>query len=101
MADFDLTLDSQTADTSSAPVEAFFANVPLGMLMLDEQLRVQPANDALAEMIGSGQSEWAGMPRGWRVPEVAAALAPEVRRVLSTGESVRSFSFSAGVPVDS
>jgi hypothetical protein len=43
MADFDLTLDSQTADTSSAPVEAFFANVPLGMLMLDEQLRVQRA----------------------------------------------------------
>jgi|GEM_PF-6120597 signal transduction histidine kinase len=101
MADFDLTLDSQTADTSSAPVEAFFANVPLGMLILDEQLRVRRANDALAEMIGSGQSEWTGMPLESLMPEVAAELAPEVRRVLSTGESVRDFSFSATLPGDS
>ena len=94
MSEIVLTLGSQTADTQSAPLEAFFANVPLGMLMLDDKLRVQRANETLAEMIGGVRSAWTGMPIASVMPQVAEALAPEVRRVLSTGKAVRDFSFS-------
>ena len=78
------------ATESLALLDALFSTAPAGLAFFDTDLRIVRINDALAELSGLPAAEHVGrhvndLPRG-----VYGRIADEFRRVLETGEPIRS-----------
>src|SRR4051812_19035318 len=76
-------------------------NAPVGMAILDSDLRYVHINAALAELNGHGVEEHIGRRLEEMVSaDVADRVLPEVRRVLETGEARHGIEFRRGTPED-
>jgi PAS domain S-box-containing protein len=76
-------------------------NAPVGMAILDSDLRYVHINAALAELNGHGVEEHIGRRLEEMVPaDIAERVVPEVRRVLETGEARHGVEFRRGTPED-
>lgn len=70
-------------------LEALYAEAPLGLAMLDHDLRFVRINPALAEMNGFSVEEHLGQ-RVWDLlPELRATAEPALQHVLESGEPLR------------
>jgi two-component system, chemotaxis family, CheB/CheR fusion protein len=78
-------LDSATSTRSGAALEAAYDAAPVGLCVLDEELRYVRVNTALAQMHGVAADEHIGRPIGTVLPWLAPELEPLARQVLDGG----------------
>ncbi|MEM9904240.1 MAG: diguanylate cyclase [Cyanobacteria bacterium P01_D01_bin.44] len=71
---------------SEANLNSFFASAPVGMGIVDAQLRFVRANKLLAEIDGVSEESHIGQTLGKVLPDLAPIIEPLYRRVLATGE---------------
>jgi PAS domain S-box-containing protein len=77
------------ARTHLEEVESVYAHAPVGLALLDRELRFVRVNERLAALTGCPVAEHLGVAAERIVPETARTLSPIARRVLDTGESAR------------
>jgi len=80
-------------------LEVLFANAPLGILVLNRDLRVEIANDALAHVLGLPRVD-IGQSVDVALPNVAATIIPKAQEVLDTMQRGVEFAFSSTMPND-
>lgn len=71
---------------SEANLNSFFASAPVGMGIVDAQLRFVRANKLLAAIDGVSEESHIGQTLGKVLPDLAPIIEPLYRRVLATGE---------------
>jgi PAS domain S-box-containing protein len=81
-----------------AEIEALFQTTPMGLAVLDTELRFVRVNDRLAEMNGVPAAAHIGRSVREIVPAVADQAEPLLRRVLDTGEPVSGIEVSGETP---
>jgi PAS domain S-box-containing protein len=79
----------QAAAESLARLDALITSVPSGIGYLDDELRYQLVNPALARINGRTPAEHLGRTMAELLPGLAQRLEPLARQVLTTGEAVR------------
>ncbi|WP_334899145.1 PAS domain S-box protein [Nostoc sp.] len=75
-------------------LDAFIASAPIGITLLDSQLRFLVINEALAEINGVSAAEHFGKTLREIVPDLAPQQEQIFQHVLTTGESVLDFEVS-------
>ncbi|MGJ5673676.1 MAG: PAS domain S-box protein [Nostochopsis sp.] len=78
-----------------ARLNAFFSCAPVGMNILDDQLRYVQINELLANINGHPQSEHIGKTLWEMVPEVAPFVVPICEQVLQTAKPILNIEVSA------
>ncbi len=81
-----------------ARLNAFFFCAPVGMNILDDQLRYVQINELLANINGHPQSEHIGKSVWEIVPEVALFVVPICEQVLQTAKPILNIEVSAPLP---
>ncbi|MFQ4145419.1 response regulator [Chlorogloeopsis sp. ULAP02] len=71
-----------------AYLNTFFCGAPLGMNILDHQLRFVQINELLAEIHGCSQAEHLGKTLYEVIPETAPSIVPFYEQVLQTGKPI-------------
>jgi PAS domain S-box-containing protein len=71
-----------------AELEQLYTWTPVGLGLLDSELRFVRVNESLARIHGMGVSEHLGRTIAQLAPDYAAAVEPTLRHVLVSGESV-------------
>ena len=79
-------------------LETVYATAPVGLCVLDADLRYRRINRRLAEINGFSPEAHLGRTVQEMIPSVADLLVPEFRRVLETGEPILNREFSGEVP---
>ncbi len=74
------------AESSRAILDTLFSSVPVGLAILDNELRCVRANAALSAVARRDPTECVGCPLDVLLGERGAELEPLCRRVLETGE---------------
>lgn len=97
---FDITerkaLEKEVA-SREAQLNAFFNSAPLGLNIIDEQLRFVKINEQLAKINGLPLAEHQGKKLLEVVPHLAPTLEPLLQQVLNTGEAVLNIEVSGTV----
>ena len=75
-------------------LDAFITSAPVGMTVLDEQLRYSLINEALAEINGIAAKAHIGKTQWEIVPDLAPKQQEVLRHVLTTGEPILDFEIS-------
>jgi PAS domain S-box-containing protein len=70
-----------------AILDAFFQVSPVGLAILDRDLRFQRVNETLAAINGLTPDEHLGKSPAEVMPELAPKIEPRIRQVLETGEA--------------
>jgi PAS domain S-box-containing protein len=70
-------------------IEAVYSSAPVGLCVLDHELRYVRLNARMAEMIGYPAETLLGRSVRETTPALADEVEPKLRRVLETGEPVR------------
>ncbi|MCH7990615.1 MAG: PAS domain S-box protein, partial [Planctomycetes bacterium] len=83
---------------SEARLNAFFSSAPVGMTIMDDQLRYLKINAMLAEINGMPVKEHFGKTLQEVVPHIAQTVEAIYRRILATGEPVLNLEISGEVP---
>lgn len=81
-------------------LEQLYARAPLGLAMLDEELRFVRVNDALAQMNGLGAAEHIGRHLWDVVPDLRVSAEPGMRQVLERGAVVRDVEVTGTTAAD-
>lgn len=79
-------------------LEAVYAEAPLGLGMLDTNLKFVRINEALADMNGFSVSQHIGRSVWDLVPGLRSEAEPVLRRVLETGEPIRDVEIHGVTP---
>ncbi|HWT00771.1 MAG TPA: PAS domain S-box protein [Pyrinomonadaceae bacterium] len=74
-----------------AEIEATYNDAPVGLCVLDRELRYVRINERLAEINGVAAAEHLGRTVREIVPDLADAVEPVFRRIMETGEPVLNF----------
>jgi two-component system cell cycle sensor histidine kinase/response regulator CckA len=69
-------------------IEAVYRSAPVGLCVVDDQLRYIRANERMAEMIGAPVDQLLGRTVRESVPELADEVEARLRQVLATGQAV-------------
>jgi two-component system, sensor histidine kinase and response regulator len=77
-----------------ARLDAFFAASPVGMAMVDSQLRYMKVNQRLADITGVPIESHIGKTIREIVPQLADVLEPLYQEVLATGQPILNFEVS-------
>ena len=85
---------------SFSELEALLSRVPLGVAFLDEELRIDQANDGFARVMGIPRGNFVGRTIDAVLPFVADLLQPVLQRVRTTGEAVSELEFAGVAPND-
>ena len=75
--------------TSAAELDALYARAPLGLGLIDRELRFVRVNPALADMNGFSPEEHVGKKVWDLVPDLRAIAEPMLLKVIETGEPLR------------
>src|SRR6266540_2080975 len=86
-----LRMSEEQARRQLAQVEAIYATAPVGLCVLDTDLRFLSINEHLAEMDGKSVKEHLGRTVRELIPEMADTVEPDLRRVIGTGEPALKF----------
>jgi PAS domain S-box-containing protein len=70
-------------------IEAVYSSAPVGLCVLDHELRYVRVNERMAEMIGHPVESLLGRTVRETTPALADDLEPKFRQLLATGEPVR------------
>jgi PAS domain S-box-containing protein len=81
-----------------ARFDAFFTNAPVGLEIIDDQMRFVYINDTLAEMDGCSVAEHLGKTITEIVPERASDLEALYEHILMTGESILNLEETGETP---
>ena len=87
-ADLEASRARETRNASE--LEALYGEAPLGLAMIDADLRFVRINHALAEMNGFAPENHIGKSVWDLVPALRASAEPPLRQVLDTGEALRN-----------
>lgn len=79
---------AELARRYQAEIEAIYATVPLGLAVLDTELRFLRVNERLAEINGIPDAEHLGRTVRSIVPDLADKAEPLLRQVLATGQPI-------------
>ena len=83
------TDEGELARARLAEIEAYYDTAPVGLCVLDTELRYVRINERLAEINGRPVSEHLGRTIREVLPELADQAEPWLREVLETGEALR------------
>lgn len=83
---------------NAAQLDALYADAPLGLALLDADLRFVRLNSALAEMNGIPVSAHIGKSAWDLVPELRESAEPMLRRVIDSGETQRDVMVTGRTP---
>jgi len=81
-------------------VQRVYKDLPVGLCFFDADLRYVQINDWLAELNGLPAEEHLGRTIGELIPEVAAGVEAELRKVIDTGEPVIGGTIVAETPAE-
>ncbi|HYX16920.1 MAG TPA: PAS domain S-box protein [Nostoc sp.] len=79
-------------------LDTFINSAPVGITILDRQLRYSLINEALAEINGISAAAHIGKTLWEIVPDLAPRLEPIFQNVLTTGEAILDFEISGETP---
>ncbi|MGF2034574.1 MAG: PAS domain S-box protein [Nostoc sp. CmiVER01] len=79
-------------------LDTFINNAPVGITILDRQLRYSLINEALAEINGISAAAHIGKTLWEIIPDLAPRLEPIFQNVLTTGEAILDFEISGETP---
>ncbi|MGB3510102.1 MAG: CheR family methyltransferase [Microcoleaceae cyanobacterium] len=79
-------------------LETLYESIPVGLSLVDQELRYLRINSVLAEINGCSVSEHIGKTISDILPQLAEQLTPLYRQVLETGEAIRNLEICAPVP---
>jgi PAS domain S-box-containing protein len=79
-------------------LQAIYETAPVGLCLLDRDLRFRRINEQLAEMNGVPAREHIGRTVGEVLPELAPVVEPELHRVIETGEPRLEFEVVGTTP---
>ncbi|MBD2435938.1 PAS domain S-box protein [Nostoc sp. FACHB-110] len=91
------TLEQELA-RREAHFNAFFSNAPVGMSILDNQLRFVQINEVLADINGTSQQEHIGKKIHEVIPQIAVLVEPQYQQVLSTGQPMLNVEITTPTP---
>jgi len=91
------TLERELA-LREARLNAFFASSPVGLKILDDQLRFVQINEPLAEINGLPARDHIGKTLREVLPEMAPILEPLYQKVLTTGKPILNLEVNGEVP---
>ncbi|MBE9205793.1 PAS domain S-box protein [Nostoc sp. LEGE 06077] len=91
------TLEREIA-LREAYLNAFFSSAPVGMNILDNQLRYVQVNQVLADINGLSQQEHIGKTMYEIIPEIEPLVMPFYKHVLSTGQEILNVEVSTSTP---
>jgi len=77
-----------------AEMEAIYADVPVGLCVLDRDLRYTRINERMARINGISAADHLGRTVRDMVPDLADAVEPVLRRVLDTGQGIQDLELS-------
>jgi PAS domain S-box-containing protein len=83
-----------------AELELVYRTAPVGLALMDEDLRYVRVNDVLAAMNGRPAKDHSGRSLHEVIPQIADRLVPIHRRVIETGEAVLNLDFHGASPAD-
>lgn len=83
------------ADATDARLRAVYDHAPVGLCLLDRELRFLAVNDRLARAHGSPADGHVGRGLAEVAPHFAAELESRLHRLVETGEPVEDFEFCA------
>jgi PAS domain S-box-containing protein len=89
------------AEHAAAILDAFIEAAPIHLAVVDEQLRYVRVNRALAEVNGYSVEEHIGRTIFEVIPSAVHIVAPLVRQVFETGQSLLGFQGAAVPPANS
>jgi PAS domain S-box-containing protein len=81
-----------------AELETLYNGAPVGMALVDTDLRFVRINEAMAEINGLSVEDHLGRTLREVVPRLAAEMEPNYRQVLETGVAVRSIELEGETP---
>ncbi|OCQ89366.1 PAS domain S-box protein [Nostoc sp. MBR 210] len=91
------TLERELA-LREARLNAFFSSAPVGMKILDHQLRYVQVNQVLAEIHGLSPEEHIGKTVYEVIPQIAPLVMPFYEHILSTGEKILNIEICTPTP---
>lgn len=96
----DIRLAEEEASTALRELEAVYRNAPVGLSLVDRDLRYLRVNQAIADMNGLSIEEIVGRTYRDISPETADTAEPFLRELMKRGESVRNLEVRARPPED-
>ncbi|NER98162.1 MAG: PAS domain S-box protein, partial [Symploca sp. SIO1B1] len=81
-----------------ARLNAFFAAAPIGMVIVDPQLRYVQINEPLAQINGQPVNEHIGKPLDEIIPDIAPKVKSIYQQVLTTGKPILNQEVTGQVP---
>ncbi len=79
-------------------LNAFFSNAPVGLAIIDKELRFQRINEPFAQLNGLDSREQLGKPLRDVVAELFSQIEPHLRTVARTGEPVLNHEVKGPIP---
>jgi PAS domain S-box-containing protein len=79
-------------------IRALYQHAPVGLSLLDLEMRFLRVNEFLRDITGLEAEEHVGRPIFDILPDLRESLEPVLRRVLETGEPVRNIEIEGGTP---
>ncbi len=89
-----------STDQPFLELEHIYRTVPIGLCLLDRELRYLRINDRLAEINGKPASEHIGRTVSEVIPQIATTLEPLLREVAEKGEPLLDMEIHAAAPVE-
>ena len=83
-----------------AELETLYRTAPLGLCLMDTDLRYLRCNEKLAEINGIPAADHIGRALREIVPEIADTMEPVYRRVIQSGEPVLNVAATGATPAD-
>ncbi len=93
-----LHVSEEIARQHLAEIEGIYRNAPVGLGVLDRDLRFVRINERLAEINGFSPEEHVGRTVRELLPGLADEVEPGLRRVLDTGEAIQDFELTGETP---
>jgi PAS domain S-box-containing protein len=81
-----------------AQLNAFFSNSPVGLAIIDKDLRFQRINEPFAQLNGLDSQEQVGKPLSDVIAHLSSQTEPLLRKVASTGEPLLTQEIKGPVP---
>ncbi|RCJ18212.1 hypothetical protein A6770_06460 [Nostoc minutum NIES-26] len=91
------TLERELA-LREARLNAFFSSAPVGLNIVDNQLRFVQINELLAEIHGHSQKDHIGKTLHEIIPQIAPLVTPFYEQVLSTNQPILNLEISSPLP---
>jgi PAS domain S-box-containing protein len=97
-AEEELRRSKRDARTRFREVRALYQNAPVGLALLDLELRFLRVNEFLTDITGLPAEEHVGRPFFELLPDLRERLEPIVREVVATQEPVRNIEVQGATP---